>query len=67
MCIDIINNNNLSIKFIKNTFNSKFKLIAGNEYYEGNEKNMYDEFIKLNELSLIRITNKITNCILNYY
>lgn len=29
---------------IKNIFNKKFKLIAGNEYYEGNEKDILNAF-----------------------
>jgi hypothetical protein len=34
-------------KIIKKTFNNKFKLIAGNEYYEGNEKEILEIFIDL--------------------
>lgn len=32
---------------IKNNFNKKFKLIAGNEYYEGNEKDILNTFNNL--------------------
>ena len=32
---------------IKNTFNNKFTLIAGNEYYEGNENDMLKCFIDI--------------------
>ncbi len=34
-------------KKIKNIFNEKFKKIAGNEYFEGNETDMLNEFIKV--------------------
>jgi PHP family Zn ribbon phosphoesterase len=34
-------------KNIKRVFNEKFKLIAGNEYFEGDEKNIKDEFLKI--------------------
>jgi hypothetical protein len=34
-------------KKIKNIFNEKFKKIAGNEYFEGNETDMSNEFIKV--------------------
>ena len=41
--------NNASIleNNIKNTFNEKFKLIAGNEYFEGNENDMIVVFNNL--------------------
>ena len=41
-------------KQIKKLFNEKFKLIAGYEYFEGNEKNIKEEFQKLaNEHNII--------------
>lgn len=34
-------------EIIKKTFNNKFKLIAGNEYYEGSEKEILEIFLNL--------------------
>ena len=34
-------------KNLKKKFDEQFKLIAGNEYYEGNENNMKIEFLKI--------------------
>jgi len=39
-------------KKIKQIFNNKFKLIAGNEYFEGDEDQMLIEFIKIWEESI---------------
>ena len=32
---------------IKNTFNNKYTLIAGKEYFEGDEKNIVNDFVKI--------------------
>jgi hypothetical protein len=32
---------------IKNVFNNKYKLIAGKEYFEGNEKDIVNDFVKI--------------------
>jgi len=47
-------------KNIKKTFNEKFKLIAGYEYFEGDEKSMKEEFLKLTNIySNIYINNSL--------
>ena len=60
-------------KNIKNTFNKKFKLIAGHEYFEGDEKIMKDCFIQIinnyinsnNNISLKTNNNDTSNIIIN--
>lgn len=47
ICIMECNNPFLLENKIKEIFNSKFKLIAGNEYYEGNENDIYKLFIEI--------------------
>ncbi len=47
LCIQECEEPYLLEKKIKIKFNEKFKLYKGKEYFEGNEKDMYDEFIKL--------------------
>jgi len=48
---------------IKEVFNKKFKLISGNEYYEGNENAMKKEFllIVMSFIDNIKEDNVITN------
>lgn len=47
ICIMECNNPLILEKNIKRQFNKKFKLIAGKEYYEGNEKDMLNVFNNL--------------------
>jgi hypothetical protein len=64
ICIQECNNPFELEKNIKNSFNNKYKLYKGKEYFEGNEKSMYDEFIKIltehknNEEKSIKIKQK---------
>lgn len=46
---------------IKNIFSDKFKLIAGKEYYEGNEIDMYNLFIQIVSDYKNNLSNKINN------
>jgi hypothetical protein len=45
LCIAECNNPFLLEHKIKNVFNNNFKLIAGNEYYEGNENDIFELFV----------------------